>query len=257
MAELPDLTVFAQILTRKFKGQILETLEITESKKINVSAKEMKKALEGRELLDVRRSGKTLQLIFSGSQVLGLHLMLRGELISIDQDEPPRFQILGFHFEGGDAFALIDLQKQATPTLNPEHTDVPDALEMEEEYFFDLLAKKRTSIKTLLMDQHLVRGIGNSYSDEILYHAGISPFSVAKAISDKAAKKLYKSIKSVLSEAISKIAEANGDELKGELRDFMSVHGAELKKTSKGEEILSEKIGGRKAYFTKSQELFE
>jgi len=213
--------------------------------------------LEGRELLDVCRSGKTLQLIFSGSQVLGLHLMLRGELISIDQDEPPRFQIIGFHFEGGDAFALIDLQKQATPTLNPEPVAIPDALEMEEDYFFDLLAKKRTSIKTLLMDQHLIRGIGNSYSDEILYHAGISPFSVAKAIPDKAAKKLYKSIESVLSEAISKIADANGDELKGELRDFMSVHGAELKKTSKGEEILSEKIGGRKAYYTKSQELFE
>jgi len=257
MAELPDLTVFAQILTRRFKGQTLETLEITISKKINVSAKELKKALEGRELLEVRRSGKTLQLIFSGSQVLGLHLMLRGELIAIDQDEPPRFQILGFHFEGGDAFALIDLQRQATPILNPEPIEIPDALEMEEDYFFDLLAKKKTSIKTLLMDQHLIRGIGNSYSDEILYHAGISPFSVAKAIPKKPAKKLYKSIKSILTEAIQKIADANGDELTGELRDFMSVHGADLKKTSKGEEILSEKIGGRKAYYTKSQELFE
>ena len=107
------------------------------------------------------------------------------------------------------------------------------------------------------MDQHIVRGIGNSYSDEILYYAGISPFSVAKAIPGKVAKRLYKNIKSVLSEAISKIAEANGNELKGELRNFMSVHGAELKKTAKGEEILSEKIGGRKAYYTKSQELLE
>lgn len=256
MAELPDLTVFSQILTRKFKGMTLETLEITVSKKINVSAKELKTALEGRELIEVQRYGKTLQLIFSDSQVLGLHLMLRGKLISIDQDEPPRFQILGFHFEGGDAFALIDLQRQATPTLNPEPIDVPDALEMEEQNFLDL-AKKKTSIKTLLMDQHLVRGIGNSYSDEILYHAGISPFSVERAIPDEAAKKLYNSIKSVLSEAISKIVKANGNELKGELRDFMSVHVAEAKKTSKGEEILSEKIGGRKAYYTKSQELFE
>lgn len=257
MAELPDLTVFAQILARKFKGDILETLEISVGKKLNVSAKELKIALEGRELLDVKRSGKTLQLIFSGSQVLGVHLMLRGELTSIDQDDPPRFQILGFHFKGGDGFALTDLQKQATPTLNPEPIEVPDALEMQEGYFVDLLAKKRTSIKTLLMDQHLVRGIGNSYSDEILYHASISPFSIARSIPEKAARKLFKSIRSVLSEAISRIAEENGDELRGELRDFMLVHGVGIKQTAKGEEILSEKIGGRKTYYTTAQKLFE
>lgn len=257
MAELPDLTVFAQILNRRFKGQTLETLEVSVAKKLNVSAKEIKKALEGRELLNVERSGKTLQLHFSGSQVLGIHLMLRGELISIEQDEPPRFQILGFNFEGGEGFALIDLQKQATPTLNPKPVAAPDAMEMEEQYFIDLLAKKRMLIKTLLMDQHLIRGIGNSYSDEILYHASISPFSIAKAIPDKAAKKLFKSLRLVLSDAISKIAEENGDELKGELRDFMLVHGAAIKETTKGEKILSDKIGGRKSYYTKSQKLFE
>jgi formamidopyrimidine-DNA glycosylase len=257
MAELPDLTVFAQILSRRFKGKVLETLEISVAKKLNVTGKELKKALEGRELIKVEREGKTLQLFFSGSQVLGLHLMLRGELVLIDQDEPPRFQILGFHFEGGEAFALIDLQKQATPTLNPEVVEIPDALDMDEGYFLDLLAKKKTVIKTLLMDQHQMRGIGNSYGDEILYHAGISPFSIAKAIPEKMAKKLYASIGKVLNTAIEQIAKENGDGLTGELRDFMQVHGASLKETAKGEEILSEKIGGRKSYYTKGQELFE
>jgi formamidopyrimidine-DNA glycosylase len=256
MAELPDLTVFAQILSRRFAGQVLETLEVTVAKKLNVSVKEIKTALEGRELIKVERAGKTLQLYFSGTQVLGLHLMLRGELVLIDQDEPPRFQILGFHFEGGEAFALIDLQKQATPTLNPDQLEVPDALEIEEQYFLDLLAKKRTAIKTLLMDQHLIRGIGNSYSDEILYQAGISPFSVANKIPEKAVKKLFKSINKILNKAIEDIAKENGDELTGELRDFMKVHNSSLDKTAKGEKILSDKIGGRKTYFTKEQKLF-
>lgn len=256
MAELPDLTVFAQILSRRFAGKVLESLEVTVAKKLNVSVKEMKTALEGRELIKVERAGKTLQLYFSGTQVLGLHLMLRGELVFIDQDEPPRFQILGFHFEGGEAFALIDLQKQATPTLNPDPVEVPDALEIEEQYFLDLLAKKRTVIKTLLMDQHLIRGIGNSYSDEILYHAGISPFSAANKIPVQTAKKLFKSINNILNKAIADIAKENGDELTGELRDFMRVHSSSLKKTGKGEKILSDKIGGRKTYFTKGQKLF-
>jgi len=256
MAELPDLTVFAKILERRFKGQVLETLEVSVAKKLNTTGAELKKAHEGRELIKVERSGKTLQLFFSGAQVLGLHLMLRGELVLIDQDAPPRFQILAFHFEGGDAFALIDLQKQATPTLNPKPVDVPDALEMEEGHFLAILSKKRTVIKTLLMDQHLLRGIGNSYGDEILYHAGISPFSIAKAIPEKSAKKLFASIGKVLNKAIEQLADENGDELKGELRDFMKVHSSSLGKTAKGENILSEKIGGRKSYYTKGQKLF-
>jgi formamidopyrimidine-DNA glycosylase len=256
MAELPDLTVFAQILSRRFKGKVLETLEVTVAKKINVSEKELKKALEGRELTKVDRVGKTLQLSFSGAQVLGLHLMLRGELILIDQDEPPRFQVLAFHFEGGEAFALVDLQKQATPTLNPKTPDAPDALELDKEYFSDLLAKKRTVIKTLLMDQHKMRGIGNAYADEILYHAAISPFSIAKAIPEKMVNKLFNSIGTVLKKAIEKIAKENGNELKGELRDFMEVHSPKIKETAKGEKIKTGKIGGRKTYFTAKQELF-
>ncbi|MFC3560274.1 DNA-formamidopyrimidine glycosylase family protein [Pedobacter jamesrossensis] len=256
MAELPDLTVFAQILNRRFKGKVISKLEVSLAKKINVSGRELKKNLENRELLQVTRAGKTLQLHFTGNQVLGLHLMLRGELVANAQDEPPRFQILGFYFEDGEGFSLIDMQKQATPTLNPKDTEVPDALEISEAEFLSLLAKKRTLIKTLLMDQHLIRGIGNSYADEILYHAGISPFSVAKAIPVKQAKILFRSIESVLNQAIEKIDKENGDELKGELRDFMQIHNAELKQTKKGEAIKSEKIGGRKSYYTDSQEIF-
>ncbi|MCX2574082.1 DNA-formamidopyrimidine glycosylase family protein [Pedobacter sandarakinus] len=257
MAELPDLTVFAKILTKRFQGKVLETLDVSVAKKIKVTGTALKKALEGRELLNVEREGKTLQLIFSGSQVLGLHLMLRGELVLFDQDEPPRYQILGFHFEGGEAFSLVDLQKHATPTLNPEKIAVPDALDLQEKDFLDLLARKRTTIKTLLMDQHLIRGIGNSYSDEILYQAGISPLSIAKAIPANHAKKLFKSIGETLRTAIEQIAKENGNELKGELRDFMHVHRSSMEKTDKGEKILSTKIGGRKSYYTAEQQLFK
>jgi len=256
MAELPDLTVFAQILGRRFKGQVLETLEVSVAKKINVTGKELKRTLEGRTLESIKREGKTLQLNFSGDQVLGLHLMLRGELVLINQDAPPKFQILGFHFKGGNAFALIDLQKQAKPTLNPTKLEAPDALDLKESDFIALLAKKRSLIKTLLMDQHLIRGIGNSYSDEILYHAGISPFSISKSIPEKLVKKLYKSIHTVLTQAITEIARENGDELTGELRDFMRIHNPQLQETAKGEAIMVETLGGRKTYFTKGQAHF-
>lgn len=148
------------------------------------------------------------------------------------------------------------MQKQATPTLDPPANRISDALDFDYPALKKLLFGKKTKIKTLLMDQKKIRGIGNSYSDEILYHASISPFSLAGKIPERKIKQLHKSIHAVLETAIKKIEKENGDELAGELRDFMQVHGAALKYSPKGEEILSEKIGGRTSYYTSSQELF-
>jgi len=256
MAELPDLTVFAQILTRKYKDKVLDRIEVTVTKKLNVPVAELSAALLGRKLTAVTREGKTLQLHFAGEQVLGLHLMLRGELVELKNDEVPRFQILAFHFKNGGGFALVDLQKQATPTLQPPAAKSPDALEIKKDDFIALLTKKRGVVKTILMDPKVMRGIGNSYADEILYHAGVSPFSVANAIPQRQAEKIFASIGTVLNKAIKDIAEENGDELVGELRDFMEIHNPVLKQTAKGEKIKTDKIGGRTSYYTDSQELY-
>ncbi|MBD1395511.1 DNA-formamidopyrimidine glycosylase family protein [Mucilaginibacter glaciei] len=256
MAELPDLTVFAQILTRKYKGEELDKVEVTVEKKLNVPVADLKSALKGQKLLNVIREGKTLQLHFSSDQIVGLHLMLRGELVELNNGKTPRFQVLAFHFKNGSGFSLIDLQKQATPTLQPKPAVAPDALNIDKSVFSALLAKKRTLIKTLLMDQKVIRGIGNSYSDEILYHAGVSPFSIPKAIPSKDVAKIYNSIRTVLEKAIHDIAGANGDKLTGELKDFMNIHSPQLKTTAKGEIIKTAKIGGRTTYYTDAQELF-
>jgi formamidopyrimidine-DNA glycosylase len=257
MAELPDLTVFAGILSRKFAGKKLNEVDVKISKKLNVSIRELKSSIEGKKLNVVTREGKTLQLHFSGGTVLGIHLMLRGELMQLDKDsQAPKFEIISFHFSGGIGFSVVDGLKQATPTLDPAQAEAPDALEMTFDYFSAVLEKKRRRIKEIMMDQKLMRGIGNSYADEILWHAKISPFSVSNAIPEKMVKKLFKSMREVLDQAIRDIALENGDELHGELRDFMKVHSAKLKLSPTGAKIKSEKIGGRQAYYTDEQELF-
>ena len=255
MAELPDLEVFARILTRKYGGKVLEKVDIPVDKKLNVPSKRLKDKLEGHKLSLVKRSGKTLQFHI-GESILGLHLMLRGELVELT-DKVSKFIIMSFHFKGGAGFAVTDMQKQATATLDPPQNDTPDALEVDYPALLKLLAEKKTVIKSLLMDQKKIRGIGNSYGDEILYHAGISPFSIAGKIPEDEVKRLHKSMHSVLETAIKKIEKENGDELHGELRDFMEIHGAGIKQTKKGDEVLHEKIGGRTSYYTKSQKLFD
>lgn len=181
MPELPDLQVFALNLDKRFKGKFLVALEVFVVNKLNVSVKQLRRSLEGKRLEMVSRVGKTLQLHFEDASVLGLHLMLHGALKPLDQKDL-KFQIMAFKFQNGDGFALTDFQKLATPTFLPEVSLVPDALDISYDYFAILLSKKRIQIKTLLMDQKLIRGIGNTYADEILWLAGISPFSISKAI---------------------------------------------------------------------------
>jgi formamidopyrimidine-DNA glycosylase len=76
------------------------------------------------------------------------------------------------------------------------------------------------------MDQHVIRGIGNAYADEILWDAGISPFSISNKIPGKKIDALVKSIKSVLKEAEKEIVKRDPGIISGEVRDFLKIHNA-------------------------------
>lgn len=258
MPELPDLEVFAANLEKRFKNKTLENLEVIVSKKLNVPEKELKNALEGRRLQSVLREGKTLQLHFGGGNVLGLHLMLHGEIQLIEKDDEVKFRIVQFDFKGDNSVALTDFQKQATPTLNPETVAVPDALSKEFDimYLKKVLAKKSTTIKQVLMDQKIVRGIGNTYADEILWHARISPFSVSKAIPEKNVKILHRAIDEVLRKEIMNLTKAIPDRFNAEIYDFLVIHHPKLEKSPTGHEIKIDK-GSRKTYFTDEQILYK
>ena len=259
MPELPDLEIFAANLEKKFKNKQLDKLTVIVSKKLNATEKDLQEALVGHKLQSVLREGKTLQLHFSGGAVLGLHLMLHGAIRLLEEDKEVKFKIIEFIFKGGAGFAFTDFQKQATPTLNPETSTVPDALStaFSITYFKDLLSKKRTQIKQVLMDQKLIRGIGNTYADEILWDAKISPFSVAKAIPEMKVKDLYQSIEAVLRKEIMQLSRAIPDSFDTEIKDYLKIHNPALKQSPNGHEIKVDKHAGRKTYYTIEQVEFQ
>ncbi|RZK81914.1 MAG: formamidopyrimidine-DNA glycosylase [Pedobacter sp.] len=258
MPELPDLEIFASNLEKRFKNKTLDKLDVHVAKRLNASAHELKSALEGHKLKEVLREGKTLQLHFGGGNVLGIHLMLHGEMKLIEKDDDVKFKIIELHFKGDNSFALTDFQKQATPTLNPEPTKVPDALSREFTitYFKNILAKKKISIKQVLMDQKLIRGIGNTYADEILWRAKISPFSISKAIPEQQVKDLFQAIEEVLRKEIMQLTKAIPHSFNAEVKDFLKIHNPYLKKSPTGHEIMVDKVGGRKTYYTVEQVQF-
>ncbi|MBS1504936.1 MAG: Fpg/Nei family DNA glycosylase, partial [Bacteroidetes bacterium] len=197
--------------------------------------------------------GKELHFVFDNKHVLGLHLMLHGQL-KLAKDEEHKSLVIALGFDDGQVLSLTDFQAAATPTLDPKENNTPDALEVTEQYLSEKLGKTKTPVKTLLMDQKVVRGIGNAYADEILWHARLSPFAASNKIPAEKIKELTRSIKRVLEDAEKQILTDHPDIITGEYRDFMEVHNVRRKKTSTGADILQKPIASRKTYFTKEQE---
>lgn len=224
MPELPDLQVFSRNLHKKLAGKKIKKLDIPVKTKLKTPVTKFKKELEGQVLTKVYRDGKELHLAFKNGSVLGLHLMLNGDIHLFTGKNENKNTVLELFFDDGSGLALTDWQRLATPTLNPETPEAPDALskEMTTGFLKEQLQKTRSAIKNLLLDQHVIRGIGNAYADEILWDAGISPFSQSNKIPDSRINSLAKSIRKVLNNAEKQIMKSNPDIISGELRDFSS-----------------------------------
>lgn len=258
MPELPDLQAFSKNLDKRLSGKKVKKINAVVTKKLNVKASELASTLEGATLKEVGREGKTLQFLFGNKQVLGLHLMLNGELWLDEHPENRKGAIIEITFTDGLIFTMTDYQGMAAATLNPEPTGVPDALsdEADEQFFLALLGGKRSAVKNILLDQKSVQGIGNAYADEILWDCRISPFSAANKIPEKAVKDLVKSVRRVLTDAETHILKAKPDIISGEERGFLKIHGAKIKKSPRGAEVQVKKMGARKTYFTDEQVLY-
>ncbi|WP_432710971.1 DNA-formamidopyrimidine glycosylase family protein [Pedobacter sp.] len=255
MPELPDLQLFSRNLHQKLAGLQLNEIDVPVSGKLNVPKSTLEKAIVGHTLKSVKRDGKTLHFIFDNGHTLQLHLMLNGELVL--GEETPKHTIISFRFSDGSKVSLTDFRKMANATLDPEPSNAPDALEVDAEFFEALLGTKKTAIKNILLDQQLIRGIGNAYADEILWQARISPFSKADQIPKAKIKELSKAVTTVLQDAEKQLIKSHPDIISGEIRDFLKIHGAKIKESPTGAPVLMKKTGSRKTYYTDEQTLFE
>jgi len=258
MPELPDLQVFSTNLNEKLKGKKLVELNVPVNKKLNVPVKKLQETLIGQKVTEVIREGKEIHFLFDKSDVLAMHLMLHGNFYYTEDGVTQKHVIMELQFTGGIGLVLTDWQKAATITLNPEKKHAPDALskEMSLSYLKEKM-KKKASVKNLLLDQKIVRGIGNAYADEIFWEARLSPFSIANKVPEAKIKSLHDSITKVLKHAEKEIRKAKPDNITGEYRDFLAIHNSKKKESPTGRPILHQQIGGRKTYYTDEQELYE
>ncbi len=254
MPEIPDIEVFSRNLKARYAGKVLSKIEVKNGKKLKDTQEELSQSLEGNVVEDIYRSGKEFRLKFSNGTILGMHLMLTGDVFPLEEKFEPRLTIVEFLFEDGTGFALTDRMKNAHVKLNPVDKEGIDALEINFIYLKKALSRK-AKIKDILLDQNVIRGIGNGYSDEILWHTRISPFSTASAIPDDKIRELEKAIKKELKEATDTIYNAYPGLITGEVKEFQQIHRKKISPT--GMPIKVDIKGARKTFYTDEQVLYK
>lgn len=260
MPEVPELNIVGITLQKQFKGQKFRRIEVLWTKRVKASEEEFNEAFKGAKLKSVDRNGKELHLHFDNGNVLGIHMMLTGKMVLLPTDQNLRNPIFELTFEDGAGIIVLDGMGQAKPILNPEVPPVPDIMgdDFTEEYLAKVLAKTGIKVKEAIQKQEWIRGIGNAYADEILWHSKISPFSVSKNIPADKVKDLYNSIRSVTKEATAELSKlkTNDEVFEMENKDHRFVHNPKRKESPDGEPILSGKVGSSKTYFTDSQKIY-
>jgi len=187
--------------------------------------------------------------------------MLKG-YFQVSEDDPTavKFARIALEFDESAWLIVADPQGWATTELDPDDAEVPDALSKELTFsIFDIAISNygRKPIKSLLLDQGVLRGIGNAYADEILFAAKVAPASTCSAIPADARRTIYQSIRRVLEESTLELKKRHPDIVGGEFREFLKVHRKDLEVTHEGETIKKEKIASKSSYFTDSQTLYK
>lgn len=257
MPELPDVEVFTRNLHKELAGSKLLAIKVIEEKKLPDKPAALTRALKGKVLKKVYRSGKEMRFQFDDT-LLGLHLMLTGDTWLTEGKNEKRSTIVEMHFDNGKNMVLTDRMKNAKIQLNPVDKDSPDVLSKHFtlSYFCKALERKK-QIKSLLTDQDILRGIGNSYSDEILWASRISPYSIASAIPAARIKELYTNIKKILRKGITNINKHYPGIVHGEVKAFLQIHTLKKEKSPTGAKIIVDKKAMMKTYYTKEQRLYQ
>ena len=258
MPELPDIEVFTRNLNKIFSGKKLLKVNIVTGQKLKNTQDEFSKRLKGKILKKIYRSGKEMRFEFDNGTLVGLHLMLTGDLFIFQDKNEHHSTIAELYFEGKDNLVLTDRMKNAHIALDPVDKKGVDAIssELNFEYLKKAL-QRNTSIKKVLIDQDTIRGIGNSYSDEILWQAKISPYSIARAIPDAKIRELVTIIKKNLKKETEKIYKKYPGKINVEVKEFLQIHSKTNDKSPTGAPIIIDKSGMMKTYYTKEQVLYK
>jgi formamidopyrimidine-DNA glycosylase len=235
--ELPDIVVYIEALEKRILRQRLDHVRIASPFLLRTVSPPVKDA-EGKTVVQLRRVGKRICIGLDNDIWLVLHLMIAGRLHWRKRDaklSPPR-GLAAFDFANGTllwteagsqkrASLHVVAGEQGLATLDPGGLEVLDS---NLERFTAVLRSANHTLKRALSDPRLFSGIGNAYSDEILFEARLSPLALTLKLKPEEIERLFAAVRSSLGQWTSRLRLESGDEFPEKVTAFrsgMAVHG--------------------------------
>jgi formamidopyrimidine-DNA glycosylase len=254
MPELPDVEIFKRYLDATSLHQRIDDVDVRNAYVLKqTSARELARGLKGLRFESSQRHGKHLFVRANDKVWLRLHFGMTGSLEYFKNDErAPRHARVIFIFANNHRLAFDDqrqfgqigLLKDVDDFLK-NHALGLDALKIDLAEFKKILGKHSGAVKSILLNQKLIAGIGNIYADEILFRTHMHPATEISRLNDKLLTKLFRATRYILERAIAANADVNQMP-----KSWLLPHRGKGRKCPRcGRELKSSRIGGRTAWF--------
>ncbi|MDD8014552.1 MAG: bifunctional DNA-formamidopyrimidine glycosylase/DNA-(apurinic or apyrimidinic site) lyase [Acidobacteriota bacterium] len=266
MPEMPEVETIARGLEPRIRNRVIGSYEVLRPALLrNTSPADMARVC-GEKVLAVRRRGKMLLIDVSGNRSLVFHLKMTGQIALAVKPAPIDKHV---HFvlvfkDAGPRLLFRDVRKFGflccLETSSADRSPVLGNLGLEPldagfQAFCGVFKKRTGRLKSLLLNQRLLAGIGNIYADEILFRARLHPLTAASALKPGDFRRLRDSTREVLSEAVERRGSTIRDYLDsdgrpGDFQDFHRVYGREGEPCAVcGSRVRRIRVGGRSTFF--------
>jgi len=235
--ELPDITVYLEALERRIQGTTLKRVSVASPFLLRTAVPPLS-SVEGRKVVGLRRLGKRICIGVAGDLWLVLHLMIAGRLHWYE-DRAKALKARGlamFDFSSG-VLTLTEAGTQKRASLHVVEGEAglekldPGGLEVftaSEDEFATAMRARNHTLKRALTDPRILSGIGNAYSDEILFTAQLSPFALTQKLTPAEISRLFKAVKSSLTDWLERLRAEYRDRFPEKvtaIRPDMATHG--------------------------------
>ncbi len=237
MPELPDIVVYIEALEKRILDQTLERVRMNSPFLLRTADPPLRSA-EGKKVRRLRRIGKRIAIGLDDDLWLVLHLMIAGRLHwkPLGVKLAGRLALAAFDFPDGSlllteagsrkrASLHVVSGEAALRTLDPGGLEVLDA---DLDTFASALTSSNHTLKRALTDPRTFSGIGNAYSDEILFEARLSPVTLTQRLKPEEIRRLYDAIRRMLQQWVDRLRSETGDRFPEKVtafREGMTVHG--------------------------------
>ncbi|MGD8404272.1 MAG: DNA-formamidopyrimidine glycosylase family protein [Anaerolineales bacterium] len=254
MPELPDVEIRKRYIDSTCLHQKIASVEVNDPIVLDgLTPQSLGRALADQSFESTQRHGKYLFVELNDHKWMSMHFGMTGDLKYFKKtDEKPDYEQVLFHFKNGYQLAYVMPRKlgeirliDSVDTFLDEKELGPDALDLDFDKFYDLLADRRGMIKSTLMNQEVLAGLGNVYSDEILFQARIYPRA---QISDLNRKQL-RAVNDAMQEVLKTVIEQGANP--GDFPpSYLTPHRSEGESCPRcGGEIQKIEVSGRSGFY--------